>query len=90
MSFHDFTPYQRGKIDYAIGTSFAHCPATDLFDREQWEQGYIDAADEQQKREVRIAARVQSAVLASLPKNLPVLLPHEIAKGVNSRAKQSR
>jgi len=61
-----FTWHERGRIDFYIGTSFANCPAQELFDRKQWEIGWIEAFDQAEKREVRIAARAADTVLQRL------------------------
>jgi len=45
---HEFTWQERGKIDHLIGTFFADCPASDLFDRQEWEKGWLSSAARKQ------------------------------------------
>jgi len=66
MAPNEFTWLQRGKIDHAIGVSFSESPAPDLFEREEWEKGWIAAEEQQQKLLVRIAATAGNRVLASM------------------------
>jgi len=40
---NDFTWEQRGAVDYIIGVPFSGCQAESLFDRDEWEKGYIEA-----------------------------------------------
>jgi len=68
MTANEFTWEQRGWIDHSIGVTFANSPAPDLFEREAWEKGWLEAADEAHKREVRIASRAAQVVLARLQK----------------------
>jgi len=68
MSPNEFDWQQRGKLDHALGTSFSNSPAPDLFERQEWEKGWLDAADEAHKRELRIASRAAQIVLQRLRK----------------------
>lgn len=63
---NELTWKQRGAIDYLIGTPLSESPAPDLFEREQWEQGYHEAFERCQAGRMLAQAEIQKRVLAEL------------------------
>lgn len=66
MEPNAFTWYQRGQIDRMLGVPFSASPAPDLFEREEWEKGWIEQEAHTQSVLVRIAATAGNRVLANL------------------------
>lgn len=66
MDANSFTWFQRGAIDHTLGVTFSESPAPDLFEREEWEKGWLAAEERHQKILVRVAATASNRVLASL------------------------
>lgn len=62
MQPHDFTWYQRGSIDYLIGVSFSASPAPDLFERDEWEKGWLAQAERERARRVRVTGNAEAVL----------------------------
>lgn len=57
-----FTWHQRGAIDRILGIPFSESPAPDLFERDEWEKGWLAQDEYEQKLLVRIAATAADRV----------------------------
>jgi len=68
MNANELTWQQRGALDRVIGVPFSASPAPDLFERDEWEKGWLLAEANQRKLLVRIAAEAGNRVLAAMRK----------------------
>jgi len=68
MEPNEFTWKQRGAIDQLLSVPFNQSPAPDLFERGQWEEGWIESAKQEIERNVRVGQAAGELVLARLPK----------------------
>lgn len=65
-----FTWKQRGAIDCILHVPFSQSPAPDMFERQQWEEGWMEQYKRDADREMRIAATAGQRVLASMREKL--------------------
>jgi len=65
MNPNDFTWRQRGAIDFILNQRFSDCPVTDdLVNRNDWEEGWMQAYDNRVKLLMRASGSSRQAVLA--------------------------
>jgi len=68
MNANEFTWEQRGAIDNLLGVPYRTPPASDLFERQQWEKGWLAQEKRNNERDVHVAFKAVHRVLAVLPR----------------------